>query len=360
MLASALMCTHSPLNLHVGRRRSACSDVPRVPTHGHGMRVIALSGVSSKEVVDGDVTFRVLITGSTKGLGLALAQRFLEAGDKVLVTSRDSGRVETTVNFLREQTSDVRDECRVFGTIADVSDAESVSNLASFASEKMGGVDLWINNAGANGYVYENLAESDPAVLREIVLTNSLGSLLCSREAIRMMSSQPGGGHVFNLLGAGSDGGPTKKYAAYGHTKAGLMQLTKTLAGEVEGTSVGVHTISPGMVFTELISAGRYAFGSQGRFFVNAFAEPPAVAAEEIVTKVRTFIIESQAGQMGAAAGGGGTRALQLPFTSGGAVKSVKFEVLTPTVALTKIFRRLVLGEGKDRYYPEADDADKL
>ena len=357
MLVSALLCTPSPLTLHGGRKRSACSDAPRVPTRGR--RVFAKSGVSPEEVVDGDVTFRVLITGSTKGLGLALARRFLEAGDKVLVTSRDSGRVENTVKFLRDQSSDVRDECRVFGTIADVSDAESVSNLASFASEQMGGVDLWINNAGANGYVYENLADSDPAVLREIVLTNSLGSLLCSREAIRMMSSQPGGGHVFNLLGAGSDGGPTKKYAAYGHTKAGLMQLTKTLAGEVEGTSVGVHTISPGMVFTELISAGRYAFGSQGRFFVNAFAEPPGVAAEEIVTKVRAFIIESRAAKEGAAAGGGG-RALPLPPTFGGAVKSAKFEVLTPTVALTKIFRRLVLGEGKDRYYPEADDADKL
>ena len=310
-------------------------------------------GVSSEEVDNGDVTFRVLITGSTKGLGLALAQRFLEAGDIVLVTSRDRGRVENTVKLLRKQTSGAGagDESRVFGTTADVSDAESVSNLASFASEQMGGVDIWINNAGANGYVYENLADSDPAVLREIVLTNSLGSLLCSREAIRMMSGQQGGGDIFNLLGAGSDGGPTMKYAAYGHTKAGLVQLTKTLAGEVEGTSVGVHTISPGMVFTELISAGRYAFGSQGRFFVNAFAQPPDVAAEEIVTKIRTFIIEG--------GGGVGRGSLQLPPLLGGAVKSAKFEVLTPPVALTKIFKRIVMGEGKDRYYPEDDGADK-
>ena len=188
------------------------------------------------------------------------------------MTSRDGDRVDDAVKLLKQQ---MGDENRVWGTTADVSDPESVSDLATFASKHLGGVDLWINNAGANGYVYENLADSDPAVLREVVLTNSLGSLLCCREAIRMMSDQSGGGHVFNLLGAGSDGGPTLKYAAYGHTKAGLVQLTKTLAGEVEGTDVGIHTISPGMVFTELISSGRFAFGSTGRFFVNTMAEPP-------------------------------------------------------------------------------------
>ena len=53
---------------------------------------------------------------------------------------------------------------------------------------------------------------------------------------------------MFNMLGAGSDGSPTVKYAAYGHTKAGMTQLTKTLAKEVAGTNVAVHALSPGMV----------------------------------------------------------------------------------------------------------------
>ena len=295
--------------------------------------------------------FKVIITGSTKGLGLELARGFLSRGDRVVVTSRDETRVREAVAALREAFGE-----RVAGVAADVSRPDAVDALTDFASESMGGVDIWINNAGANGYVYENLAESDPEVLREIVLTNSFGTLLCCRSAIRLMATQAEGGHVFNMLGAGSDGGPTQKYAAYGHTKAGMAQLTKTLAGEVKDTGnarVGVHALSPGMVFTELISSGRYAFGSQGRFFVNTLAEPPEVPAAFLVEKVRTFVEEVGAEESApsdlsdlirAARNGGGK-----------GVASRTFEVLTPPVALKKILRRVVLGEGKDRYYPEKE-----
>ena len=295
--------------------------------------------------------FKVVITGSTKGLGLELARGFLSRGDRVVVTSRDETRVREAVAALREDFDE-----RVAGVAADVSRPDAVDALTDFASESMGGVDIWINNAAANGYVYENLAESDPEVLREIVLTNSFGTLLCCRSAIRLMATQAEGGHVFNMLGAGSDGGPTQKYAAYGHTKAGMAQLTKTLAGEVKDTGnarVGVHALSPGMVFTELISSGRYAFGSQGRFFVNTLAEPPEVPAAFLVEKVRAFVEEVGAEESApsdlndlirAARNGGGK-----------GVASRTFEVLTPPVALKKILRRVVLGEGKDRYYPEKE-----
>ena len=305
-----------------GRNRRARRTTPRATP--------SVSGATG-ETTFRDAPFKVVITGSTKGLGLELARGFLANGDEVVVTSRDETRVREAVDGLRKDFGE-----RVSGVAADVSRAESVDALTAFASEQMGGVDIWINNAGANGYVYENLADADPETLREIVLTNSFGTLLCCRSAIRLMAEQASGGHVFNMLGAGSDGGATQKYAAYGHTKAGMAQLTKTLAGEVKETapSVGVHALSPGMVFTELISSGRYAFGSQGRFFVNTLAEPPEVPAAFLVAKVRAFVDE---------AGTAGKRSSQT------------FEVLTPPVALKKILRRVFLGEGKDRYYPEKE-----
>ena len=305
-----------------GRNRRARRTTPRATP--------SVSGATG-ETTFRDAPFKVVITGSTKGLGLELARGFLANGDEVVVTSRDETRVREAVDGLRKDFGE-----RVSGVAADVSHAESVDALTAFASEQMGGVDTWINNAGANGYVYENLADADPETLREIVLTNSFGTLLCCRSAIRLMAEQASGGHVFNMLGAGSDGGATQKYAAYGHTKAGMAQLTKTLAGEVKETapSVGVHALSPGMVFTELISSGRYAFGAQGRFFVNTLAEPPEVPAAFLVAKVRAFVDE---------AGTAGKRSSQT------------FEVLTPPVALKKILRRVFLGEGKDRYYPEKE-----
>ena len=305
-----------------GRNRRARRTTPRATP--------SVSGATG-ETTFRDAPFKVVITGSTKGLGLELARGFLANGDEVVVTSRDETRVREAVDGLRKDFGE-----RISGVAADVSRAESVDALTAFASEQMGGVDIWINNAGANGYVYENLADADPETLREIVLTNSFGTLLCCRSAIRLMAEQASGGHVFNMLGAGSDGGATQKYAAYGHTKAGMAQLTKTLAGEVKETapSVGVHALSPGMVFTELISSGRYAFGAQGRFFVNTLAEPPEVPAAFLVAKVRAFVDEA---------------------ATAGKRPSQTFEVLTPPVALKKILRRVFLGEGKDRYYPEKE-----
>jgi len=59
--------------------------------------------------------------------------------------------------------------------------------------------------------------------------------------------------------GAGSDGASTQKYAAYGMSKAGMLQLTKSLAEETNGLPVGVHTLSPGLVYTDLVSCGKCA-----------------------------------------------------------------------------------------------------
>ena len=126
-------------------------------------------------------------------------------------------------------------------------------------------------------------------------------------------------------------GSKTTKYAAYGATKAAIPQLTRSLAAEFADAPVGVHALSPGMVQTELISCGKDAFGSGGRFFVNALSEPPAVAAAIIVPQVLAL----------AAA----------PRRAGEASKRIA--VLTPLVAATKLARRLVLQENKDRYYAE-------
>jgi chlorophyll(ide) b reductase len=65
--------------------------------------------------------------------------------------------------------------------------------------------------------------------------------------------------HVVGWQGAGSDGASTQKYAAYGMSKAGMLQLTKSLAEETNGLPVGVHTLSPGLVYTDLVSCGKCA-----------------------------------------------------------------------------------------------------
>uniref|UniRef100_A0A2C9V469 Chlorophyll(Ide) b reductase NOL, chloroplastic n=1 Tax=Manihot esculenta TaxID=3983 RepID=A0A2C9V469_MANES len=153
--------------------------------------------------------YNVLITGSTKGIGYALAKEFLKAGDNVLICSRSAESVESTTRSLREEFG----EHRVWGTKCDVREGQDVKDLVAFAQENLKYIDIWINNAGSNAYSYKPLAEASDEDLIEVVTTNTLGLMICCREAIKMMLKQPRGGHIFNIDGAGSDGRPTPRYS---------------------------------------------------------------------------------------------------------------------------------------------------
>ncbi|XP_020589196.1 chlorophyll(ide) b reductase NOL, chloroplastic isoform X2 [Phalaenopsis equestris] len=199
--------------------------------------------------------YNVLITGSTKGIGYALAKEFLRAGDNVLICSRSAERVESAVQNLKAEYG----EQHVWGTVCDVRVGKDVKELVAFACEKMKYVDIWINNAGSNAYSYKPLAETSDEDLMEVVTTNTLGLMICCREAIKIMLSQRRGGHIFNIDGAGSDGRPTPRFAAYGATKRSVVHLTKSLQAELQMQDVKnvmVHNLSPGMVTTDLLMSG--------------------------------------------------------------------------------------------------------
>ncbi|KAK1310476.1 hypothetical protein QJS10_CPA08g00094 [Acorus calamus] len=218
--------------------------------------------------------YNVLITGSTKGIGYALAKEFLKVGDNVVICSRSAERVESAVLNLRNEFG----EQHVWGMVCDVRDGKNVNALVSFACAKLKYIDLWINNAGSNAYSHKPLAETSDEDLMEVVTTNTLGLMICCREAINMMQRQPRGGHIFNMDGAGSDGRPTPRFAAYGATKRSVVHLTKSLQAELqmhEVKSVMVHILSPGMVTTDLLMSG--ANTKQAKFFINILAEPPEV-----------------------------------------------------------------------------------
>jgi len=228
--------------------------------------------------------FNVLITGSSKGIGYALAKEFLSAGDNVIICSRSDDLVQAAIENLRGEFGDQR----VWGTTCDVRDGENVRALVDFAKNTIRYVDIWINNAGSNAYSYKPLVETGDEALMEVVTTNTLGTMICCREAIMMMMSQPRGGHIFNIDGAGADGSPTPRFAAYGATKRSLVHLTKSLQAELrmQGIKkVAVHNLSPGMVTTDLLMSGSNT--KQAKFFINVLAEPADTVAKFLVPRVR-------------------------------------------------------------------------
>ncbi|KAK4481211.1 hypothetical protein RD792_012097 [Penstemon davidsonii] len=236
----------------------------------------------------------VVITGSTRGLGKALAREFLLSGDRVVITSRGSESVDMTIKELAENLEQVKiatgDSCgthlrhaKVVGIPCDVSKPDEVENLANFAVKELGSIDIWVNNAGTNKGFRPLLEFSDDDI-QQIVSTNLIGSILCTREAIHIMGTQRNGGHIFNMDGAGSGGSSTPLTAVYGSTKCGLRQLQSSLLKESRRTKVGVHTASPGMVLTDLLLSGSSV---QNKQMFNIICELPETVARTLVPRMR-------------------------------------------------------------------------
>ncbi|XP_012830609.1 PREDICTED: chlorophyll(ide) b reductase NOL, chloroplastic [Erythranthe guttata] len=399
--------------------------------------------------------YNVLITGSTKGIGYALAKEFLKAGDTVVICSRSEERVKSALESLRVESG----KQHVWGARCDVRKGDDVKNLVSFAQEQLNYIDIWINNAGSNAYSFKPLMEASDEDLMTIYTCHhvigsygyiditsfdegcssakqdvyAFGVILLSMISKRVyteedrlsyapnvfrwawgrcfeydrekdsdskkhdsdtgdskkpkfsvvhpslvaedpdfdpsdgykitslgldctgrnLSERPTMKQVFRSLlkvvknhtdfiganndalllrpydGAGSDGRPTPRFAAYGATKRSVVHLTKSLQAELkmqDVKNVVVHNLSPGMVTTDLLMSG--ANTKQAKFFINVLAEPAEVVAEYLVPNIRS-----------------------IPTNRSGRPTYIRF--LTGLKAYSQIFSRLAFGARRNRHVLE-------
>ncbi|MGB0102005.1 MAG: SDR family oxidoreductase [Nocardioides sp.] len=189
---------------------------------------------------------RTVITGSTKGIGFALARELVRRGHHVVVSGRGQDTVDEAVGKLGPEAAE---GARVTGRTADVSDPVQVQALWDAAVDAYGSVDLWVNNAGV-AYTMRTIVETTPDEVDTMVSTNMLGTILGAQVAVRGMSAA-GGGQVFNVLGGGSDGSVRPGMGVYSATKRGLDMFTRALVKEVEGTPVRVGQVRPGILITD-------------------------------------------------------------------------------------------------------------
>lgn len=187
----------------------------------------------------------VVITGSTKGIGNALAADFRKRGHRVVITGRSQSAVDEAVAKLNEGPG----QGTALGRAIEVSDAAQHEELWSFAAAELGSVDIWINNAGV-AHTTRPITETSTDDVSAMVRTNMLGTIFGSQTAARGMSKQ-GAGKLFNVLGGGSDGRIRPGMGVYGATKRGLDGFTRALSKEVAGTGVLVGQIRPGVLITE-------------------------------------------------------------------------------------------------------------
>lgn len=242
---------------------------------------------------DGDLrpgSFGVVITGGAAGVGYAYADEFVRRGHRVMIC--DIVDPAKPVAALKAKHGD---SAQIFGAQCDVSSATSVRDFAEQSRQALGTIDYWVNNAGINGGRRPFMDVPDE-VIQRVVNVNMFGVMICSKVAMEVMQSQAGvTGHVFNTVGSGVRGGGTPGYVTYGAAKRGLPQMTDSLVAELEGKTQGyelqttpgtvkVHTLSPGMVFTDLLL--KDSTPELRKFPFSVLAATPEEVAQDLVPKI--------------------------------------------------------------------------
>jgi NAD(P)-dependent dehydrogenase (short-subunit alcohol dehydrogenase family) len=175
---------------------------------------------------------RVVITGASRGLGRLLAHAFSDAGAVLALVAR-------TEADLKSLAAELRGPSVVFS--GDVTDASFNEAVADGALTDLGGLDVWICNAGISPIV-AGPCETDPAVWRTVLEVNLTGAFLGARAAARVM--QPGSRLIFTGSVLGER--PHQGLAAYGASKAGLVGLAKALALDLAADGITVNVVAPG------------------------------------------------------------------------------------------------------------------
>jgi glucose 1-dehydrogenase len=192
----------------------------------------------------------VLVTGGSSGIGQAIAVRFAEHGANVainyLTTPEEATGTEEQVHACvnKVQQHGVRDVL----VQGDVSSEDEVVRMVGEAAERLGGLDILINNAGIQ--ISRPSEELSSAHFDKVLAVNLRGAFLCAREAIRHFVAN-GGGSIVNVSSV-HQMIPKPNYLGYSVSKGGMMNLTRTLALEYAGRGVRVNGIGPGATITPI------------------------------------------------------------------------------------------------------------
>jgi chlorophyll(ide) b reductase len=217
-------------------------------------------------------SLKVVITGGTRGLGKAMRDAFEAKGDMVFIASRSAASGPHCAR-------------------TDIGLYDGIPRMFEAAKDAFGGeIDLFLNCAAVSGG-HRRIKDHTDAGIDAIIRTNLTGTVLCCKHAFDAMKTQSAGGSVYNFMGNGSNGWSSPNYAVYGCTKSAVKQLTQSLRREWIGTPVHLHTVSPGLMPTDLLmenmSADTYAF-------LERMCSTPERVAHHLVPRIRNAFYQAR------------------------------------------------------------------
>ncbi|HSE37081.1 MAG TPA: SDR family oxidoreductase [Blastocatellia bacterium] len=188
-----------------------------------------------------------VVTGATRGIGLAIARALLARGGRVFICARDSADVQKTIDSLRSEHRD-----RAHGAACDVRSYDNVRSLFRNVKHTFGALDILINNAGigSHSYVEQMPVEEWNATIE----TNISGVYYCCHEALPLMKAN-GSGYIINI-GSLAGKHPSAGSAAYCASKFALLGFSESLMQEVRFDHIRVSHVMPGSVNTSFGRSG--------------------------------------------------------------------------------------------------------
>jgi NAD(P)-dependent dehydrogenase (short-subunit alcohol dehydrogenase family) len=189
----------------------------------------------------------VVVTGSTLGIGRAIAEAAGRAGATVVVNGRSAEGVERAIIELSAR------GISASGLVANAGHYEEIELLRDHALEAHGRIDVWVSNAGlSNGYRF--LDDETAPEIHDLITVNVIGALYGAKALLPLFREH--GGYLMNVAGRGWKGDATPYTTAYGASKAAVASLTRSLAAENrEHANVSINAFVPGMVDTDFYHA---------------------------------------------------------------------------------------------------------
>lgn len=184
-----------------------------------------------------------VVTGAAQGLGLAIAENFLDEGKKVVFIDRNKGQLATIREKFR---SEEQDDRATFMQL-DVSDTQAVRKAVDTITERWGRIDILVNNAGIRT---ETPIEEITVEEWERIMSVNLGGTFFFSQAVMPVMKRQKWGRIINMSSFGGQFGPLTSGAHYCASKAGQLALTKVFARALAADGITVNAVAPAAIRT--------------------------------------------------------------------------------------------------------------